>query len=286
MTSTGEALAGRREVAVCSPVDVCAFVDDLEPTDVGELVLESHEAPSGSVFIEHGRVCWAAARGLARRFTQLLVAHTGASPEVVERVVVGCLADRAPLGERLLEARVVSAEQLRATLLQHAAESLHVACLEPVWGRWHPRRSRGYASRFTFSTAEMLARSLAEENAFEAQEAGRRIREAFDPEESGVAFVRRGDRGVPQPVAVSGSWPREARTLIEIGRWASSAIDVASEAGAEPFIATTRGDASLVAWPAGRLVLAGLTTELGAARILTRFMRSRREERKDSNGRL
>ena len=147
----------RRRIAVTSPLDVCAFVDELDAEAVGEIFLADGERGLGTVFVEHGKICWAAARGMARRFTELLVANTGASSEVVQRVIMDCIVERAPLGERLLQAQVVDAQQLRSTILQHTAESLSAACADPSSGIWSPRRLRGYASRFAFDTEEVLA---------------------------------------------------------------------------------------------------------------------------------
>jgi hypothetical protein len=264
----GGSHAGLRQVTVSSPVDVCSFVEELGPDAVGELQLGANGASHGAVFVEQGRVCWAAARGLARRFTELLVAHTGASARTVEDVVVGCLADGSPFGERLVEASVVSPSQLRATLLQHAAESLHVACREPAFGTWCPRRQRGYASRFTFTAAEMLARTLAEENV-DAARVGKALLEALlDRDDGGAVFVRRADRSTPQPVALAGVFRADARGLIRAGKWAASALDVAADNGAEPFIAASHEDITLVAWTSGALLMVATTTPLGAARLL------------------
>lgn len=281
MSPGGEAPAATPSgvmVTVSSPVDVCSFVEELGPDAVGEIVLGDGGDHRGAVFVENGRVCWAAARGLARRFTELLVAHTGAPARAVEDVVVGCLADGTPFGERLVEACVVSPSQLRATLLQHAAESLYVACREPAFGTWCPRRHRGYASRFTFTAAEMLARTLAEENTDEARAGEHILDTLLDDGEGGAVFVRRADRSSPQPVALRGRWSVDARGMIRAGKWAASAIDVATDNGAEPFIAASRGGHTLVAWGTRKLVVVASTTELGAVRLL-RLARAHSEER-------
>lgn len=275
----------RRRIVVSSPFDVCAFVDDLGSDAVGELVLTAGGRSAGTVFVERGRICWAAARGMARRFTELLVAHTGGGRDVVDRVVLDCVVDRAPLGERLLEAQVVSAEQLRATILQHTAESLSAACADQAWGTWTPRRMGGYASRFVFSTVEVLVRTVAEESPHDAREGHQRIVDALAPDEPGAAFVRREGRGAPLPVAVVGAWPGAIHALLCVGRWAVSALDVAAEAGSDPFVAVTRASRCFTAWADGRWILVGLTTDARAGEVLRR--RERAEEgRRNVDGRL
>jgi hypothetical protein len=286
VTSGGGECADRRRVAVTSALDVCTFVEELDSSDVGELQLEGAAGPSGTVFIEGRRICWAMARGLARRLTQLLVAHTTAPAAAVEEVVLECVADGSPLGEQLLAAGLVTAPQLRSTLLQHAAESLAVACLGPAWGVWQPRRQRGYASRFTFTTAEMLTTTVAGEEPAAADAARRLIERALGDDDCGVAFVRRGGHGGPLPLALTGAWPTDTRTLLRVGRWAASALDVAAVAGEEPTIATSRRGAYLVAWPASSLVLVAMTSELGSARILTRRLATLGAARRGSDGRL
>lgn len=282
MSGDGGATDVHVHVAVTSPVDVCAVIEGLGGDAVGELVLADGDAAVGSVFVECGRVCWAAARGLARRFTELLVSSSGASRAAIEEVVLGCVAERVPLGERLLAAGLVDAGQLRCALLEHTAESLAIATVEPAAATWCPRRRRGYASRFTFGTAEVLARALTHDRRTDAALGAAVVERSFAPEECAAAFARCGDRAAPLPVAIAGAWPTDTRGLLRVGRWSASAIDLARDGGGEPLVAATRGGRSVVAFAEGHLLVAGVTSELGAARILTR--RARVASRRDLDG--
>jgi hypothetical protein len=112
------------------------------------------------------------------------------------------------------------------------------------------------------------------------------IAQALDQGDCGVAFVRRGGLGGPQPLALTGAWPSGIRTLLRIGRWAASALDVARDTGTDPLLATSRRGSYLVTWQVASLVLVGLTSELGAARILTRRLATARAARRRLDGRL
>src|SRR5262249_20565820 len=62
-------------IGLAKTLDAWAFVDALGPHATGEIIVSAADGPRGAVFVEAGRVCWSAARGLARRLTELLGAR-------------------------------------------------------------------------------------------------------------------------------------------------------------------------------------------------------------------
>lgn len=268
-------------LAVRSTLDICAFVDRLELGAVGELVVRTEDAVCGAVFIERGRICWAYARGLAARLTQLLMAPSGVDAATMEGLYRRCKAERVPLGELLVDYGIVTPEQLHAALLEHTAESLAALPSRCAEGVLCLRASGGYSPRFTFSTSELLARTLAVADERAATNASAVLESCFAldrEDEWGAAFVRAGN-AVPLPVAVRGSPPSTATALLRVGRWAASAIDVATAfQGAPPFVTTLEGSGVLVAWMEGETIIAGRMGASGPARILNRRAAARRAE--------
>ena len=278
-------------VAVRKLTDVCDFVDQLDRAAVGELVIRDKSAARstrGVVLVESGRVCWAAARGLARRLTILLVAR---SPGIDEPTMEGffrrCREEKVPLGEFLVAERIVRPEDLRTALLQHTMESLDALCANDAEAHWCLRKGRGYNPRFTFSTSELLAGSMIEtlsptERAASG-EAQAMLAQAFLPGDWGAVFMR-GGSAVPKPIAVHGDLPDTTSVFLRVGRLAAAALDLSSTFQEDDAIVSTLDDARdtvLVAWRCraehlDTAFVAGRTTSHGPARILNLRARQRR----------
>lgn len=270
-----------RGMTVRSEVDVCAFIDDLPPDSTGELVLRSGAAKTkGAVFIEDGRICWAAARGLARRLSDLLAASAHLDREAMELLVHACKRDGTPLGQYLVAAGVVTADELRSALLKHTAESLHMMCDAGASAEWNVRRSGQYSPSFTFTTTELLPRALAEGHAPLAASIASELAEAFPGRDWGAAFARGGWRAAPDPIAVQGAWPDKVEVLFRLGRWAASALDVTTPLhDASAFVSAFTGTSAIVAWRSGDAILAGFTHNAGPARLLNLRARARRKDK-------
>ena len=116
-------IAGVPPLGWKSTFEACTFVDARGPDAVGQVIIAGPEGLRGAIFVERGRICWAGAQGLARRLGELLRA-----------------------GDR------------REALLQHTLESIELLHAGGVKSTWHPRKGRGFEPRFTFGTAELLAR--------------------------------------------------------------------------------------------------------------------------------
>jgi hypothetical protein len=261
--------------------EVCALIDELELPATGEIAVSRGELARGSVYIEKGRVCWAAAQGLARRLTELLGAHASLARGQMESFFVSCRRQNVPLGEHLVARGVLAASDLREALLQHTAESL--ACLfdVPAHGVWTPRSGKGYSPRFTFTTSELFARVGASTHARQAASLGPLLEETFAGTDWGAAVVRTPSHASPEVVAVWGAIPDTSTSLLRLGQWAASSLDMAgSFSDPEAFISTSRSTAagvrSVVAFRRGEAVVAGETDEHGPARILNRRAQARR----------
>ncbi len=272
---------------VRTPSDLCDFVDQMDGAAVGELVVRgpSREV-RGIVFIEDRRVCWAAARGLARRLTELLLGRApGISADAMEELFRRCKQEGTPLGELLVARGVVAPDDLRAALLEHTAESLGVL-LSPGDAEvgWCVRPGPGYSARFTFHTAEVLARtarrSMSREEQVLAGEIDTALESAFGRGGWGAAFIR-GSGAAPVPVAVFGELPATTRDVLRVGKWAASALDLAStfqDADALVSADAPGSDSVFVAWRLGLdspgldsplpAIVAGRTCAQGPGRIL------------------
>lgn len=137
---------------------VLSELDDLPPDSNGALAYGDEPNVLGVVLLEGGRVCWAAAHGLRRRLTDLL--RERCAPELtlheVELVVQRCKQYGRPVGEALVADGRITADALRAAVLQHTVESLATPASWQAAPRWVPHRARGYQSAFTFKPAELL----------------------------------------------------------------------------------------------------------------------------------
>lgn len=272
-----------RVVPLGTVAELCAFVDELAPTDAGELVIGGAGA-EGSVYVDARRICWAAAKGLARRLTQLLAEGGAVSPVDLEDVYRRCKASGVPLGESLVSLGVTSAPQLRAALAQHTVESLAQLTGGANLGVWHPRAHGAYSARFTFGTAEVLARTGAFQSGVLAAGVEAELRACFWDGEWGAAFVRLADRSRPEPVAWVGEAPLSAAGLMERSTWATSALDlVAAFDAQQPLVAVhlpparrRRGREVRVAFAFEHTVVVGEVGDQGPARILNRRARARR----------
>lgn len=265
-------------IAASSAVDLCAYVDDLAPDATGELVFR-RGTTEGAVFVENGRVCWAAARGLARRLTGLLGSSAKLDAAAMEVLYAHCKRQGTPLGEHLLGQGLVSAPELRDALLRHTAESLLALCGTGAVADWTPRRKGGYSSRFTFTTTELLTWTLAGEHPTESEAASVELVDAFVERDWGAAYLRSPKRASPDPIAIVGPCPPRVEALFRLGRWASSSLDIAGLAhGERAFVATVVDGGALVAWRCQSVVIAGWTSHHGPARLLNRRARARRKD--------
>lgn len=250
--------------AIRGVAELCEEVDAMPEDAAGELVLADETGrPRGIVFVEHRRVCWAAARGLARRLSDLLASRANLGPSTLEACYRTCERERVPLGEYLVDHGILEAAALRAALLQHTTESLRAVTSDRAFATLRPR-VRGYEARFTFATAEVLAACTLDPRGEEEANV------YFRDNGWGAAFLR-GEGATPHVVGLAGEPPSDATTVVRLGRWATSVIDVSGALqGIEPMFSSCGRDGTFVAFESAGFLLAGKLPLQGAARILNR----------------
>jgi hypothetical protein len=270
-------------VHVASVADVCAFVDRLDGGAAGELIFTS-ESAVGAVFIERSRICWAAANGLARRLTELLVESAGVGADTIESFYRRCKSERRPLGETLVSEGLVSANDLRAALAQHTVESLVALVDSGQTASWYPRPAGGYSARYTFGTAEMLSRACASSASEAARIAEHEMRACFFGSDWAAAFVRSASRALPEPIAIHGNAPSAAAELGRAAKWAVSALDVVSAFGPDDAVVAVRapvaaredGREMRIAFKHHGVLITGEASAHSPGRILNRRASARR----------
>lgn len=264
--------------ALRAPADVCAFVDDLDGTATGEIAVHGGSDALGSIFVDQGRICWAAARGLARRLSELLAKRAGLAPVAMEAHFLDCKTRRTPLGEHLVSHGVLSPDDLRDALLTHTVESMIALARSDARSTWTPRAGATYNPRFTFGTAELLAEIGGMSHPNVAASVRPLLSTLFDAGEWAVAFVRDSGSASPRPVALQGPIPPAASMVSRMGKWGASILDVTGSFTDEAALfAVARGATSLVVFRHAGSFVVGETGAHGPARILNRRARERRQ---------
>lgn len=233
--------------------------EEASPRSAGVFVYGAPAAPVGSVFVEGNRICWAVAARMGRRLTDIL-RHQSDPPldaGLLEEVYRRCRRDSLPLGESLVASGIVSGDGLRRALRQHTAEALAVigeARTEPP--RWREHARGRYDARFSFLPAELFVSACTMPRAELAARAYRELRATLQGSGVGFAFVRDGDAALSIPIAVTSTEHVPVRMLIDIGRWATGALDIGAvvDRGRNMVVHRTEpGDGTLV-WQAGCIV--------------------------------
>lgn len=257
-------------------VDLLAAVDDCPADESGAFVVDGDdgEAILGSVFVEAGRVCWAAAAGRSARLRDLLHRHSVRPLDEAELddAFAECRDSQRALGELLVERGLLSDDGLRAALKQHTVESL-IAQFDgsdrPV--TWVPHRRRGYHARFTFSPIELLAAAGAQLYPSESAGADQGLIAALPAAQTAGSFAI-GDEDEPVAVWTTGARVWRVRDLLELGDWATAALAVCngfSPAAMQRAVAGVTGTAALGWRSARRLVHAAVIDEPAAlARVV------------------
>lgn len=233
---------------------------------------ETDGATAGAIFVEGGRVCWAAAAGLGRRLSDLLIARSNgnlARPRV-EEIVAECRATGAPLGERLVELALVSEPTLKEVLLEHTTESLESIARAGIAGRWIPRRG-GYQPKFTFGTGELLA-CLGRSRAPVDVAALDQLWSVLGESDSAVAF-RVGTTALV-PIAARGVFAESAGLMLASHRLASGMVNAADRVDPGSVVSgLTDEGRTYISWPHRRLRSIALCEGGGAAaRALSRIL--------------
>lgn len=221
-------------------------VEHLTANDTGMLAFD--DARSGGIFVEKGRICWVAARGLSQRLRDLLLVHSSIAEADLDRVCERCRADGRPMGQTLVNEGWIQPQELERALRHHSAECLIELCRAPHPTSWSSHAGKGYAPRFTFRPVELLLDSVGA--LFPERQA--EARAELDALESldchAAAFLFDVERDCLLPVAERGGQGLEA--LNALGRWASARPRASLELAAEPSftLAVTEGGQAVMVW--------------------------------------
>jgi len=221
-------------------------VEALTSSDSGLLLFG--DAPVGGIFVERGRVCWVAARGLQRRLRDLLQAHAQLDSHELERVSERCRAEGLLLGQTLVAEGLLEPTELQSALRRHSAESLLDLCRSPHTTTWASHAGRGYAPRFTFCAADLLLDSVALAYPALHGPAQRQLAPFSGPGRRCVAFVLDASTEAPLPVAESGGNGVDA--MLALGRSLAPMPRASHELGTTPSFAlsTTSSGHTVLSW--------------------------------------
>jgi hypothetical protein len=210
----------------------------------------------GGVFVEAGRICWAAAPGLQRRLGDLLREHAMLSHVDLEALFIRCRAEGKPLGRALLEENLIPPGDLEAALRRHSAESLVELCRDDLPTIWVPHSGRGYSPRLTFQPIEVLFDVVRLFHPGAQADAMAELGAVAGGSRHGGAFLVDDAREITVPVAeLGGISVRELRAL---GRWSTSIATATRELGVAPtFTLAATGDGLTISvWWRGPLLFA------------------------------
>jgi hypothetical protein len=239
----------------------------------GSGALHFGDGPAGGVVLfDGGRVCWAAVPGAGRRLTDLVCAHAAISRRQIESEYEECRRRGVPLGEYLVERKVVDADQLRALLLLQTSETLVALAEHEAEPVWVPHRGAGYQPRFTFSLPEIAASTTAAGLAIDVSAARDELAAVIDGDGIGAAFDVDAD-GDPLPFAIEGDI-EDYHLVLALGAWVTEAVSSWPSESFPQFIVANTGVGGLVAWIAvGCLFGARFRSSSGLARTLAHLMR-------------
>lgn len=229
-------------------------VERLGETDSG--LLSFGEAPVGGIFVERGRVCWVAARGLQRRLRDLLREGSSMSSEQMESMYERCRAEGRLLGETLVDEGKLAPSRLQRALRQHSAECLLDLCRSSRTTSWSSHGGRGYAPRFTFRAVDLLFDSVALVYPGLQAQALSELSQVSAPGRRAVAFVRDDASDSLLPLAETGGYGVEH--MLGLSRGLASLPHAALELGTTPSftLSTTEDGETIVLWWGGALLYA------------------------------
>jgi hypothetical protein len=208
----------------------------------------------GLILIENKRVCWAIARDMERRLTDILCEQR--EPRLprapMEELFRRCKQERRPFGEALVASSLVSEAELRAALERHTCEALlrlaQSCSAKPTSFARHLKQS--YDPRFVFTTAELLASLAGRRRTALATRARSQLAAVLAADTSGFAFLRDPRSERPMLIAVSRGCTLTVSAALEISGWATSLLDVAGFVDPETYLVTGTWceRMALVAW--------------------------------------
>ena len=219
-----------------SLLEALLWVESLPASGCG--LLSFGEAPSGGIFVEHNRICWAGAIGLEPRLRELL------------------------------RERTTETDDFERALRRHSAESLARLCALPTATSWSARKG-GYAPRCTFRPVDLLfdVVDLALPGAREL--ASRALSPVLGRGRKGASFHMDSRDGSVVPLAAFGD-DAAVESLRSLGSWAALFPAATRELGCLPSFSIARsaeGDVAFCWWHGALLHVVLCADAESAARL-------------------
>jgi len=252
---------------------VLGFIDDLPPGATGALSFGTH----GVILVQSRKICWAMARGMRLRLTDILRSQaTPAVPrDAVEQVYRRCKETGEPVGEALVASGLATEAGLRVALLKHNGEAVVALARESAMpDDFAAHVKRGYDPRYSFSACEMLAMLGGLEDPAAAAAAQAELSSVLVTDSVGAAFTRSGDAAGAMVIAVDRGCDFPVRDLLGVCNWAAGLFDVARTFDSEIFAARASigAQAGVVSWRFQDVGYLGLcSSRAAAARLVSRL---------------
>lgn len=193
------------------------------------VVRDSKQQVCGTICVEHGRLCWAAAKGLASRLTARLCDLDVGDyrRSALHRLYRQCMDEQLPLGATLVQSRMVTEEAWRKALVQHTAESLlQLSPLLAVTPAWLQHDSGTYHSPLSLDGVEaaVCIGGLLHQGARER--ATQEFVQVLPPGVFAAAFVWPEREVDTFPVLATSNANRPVSTVLDLGRWGNHQLQL------------------------------------------------------------
>ena len=254
-------------------IGTLARVEDVADHEAGLLAFGSD---SGSIFVERGRICWAAAHGKRQRLRDILRTLVEHRDVDFDRIYERCRKQGSHLGQTLVDEGWVTPVELETALRRHSAESMIELCThEAPEPTWNTRKGGGsYSARFTFRPVDVLLDVVALHVPELQAEAQTTLGSISVSGTCGAAFCFDDSYEIAVPVATSGAL--DVHALWNLGRWAMTIPGATRELGTQPryTLSCTATGATTAVWWRGELLFAVRCPDrYSAAQIVSRLDR-------------
>jgi hypothetical protein len=258
---------------IASVSRLLSYIDDLPAGATGAL----HFAGQGVILLESRKICWAVARSMRVRLTDIL--RNQSTPpvprEAVEDLYRRCKETGAPIGEALVASGLATEPGLKAALFKHNSEAIAALARAGVApDQFVNHGNTGYDPKFSYSPCEMLAVLGAFDDPARAAAAQHELGAVLVQESVGAAFVRSSAASGALIIAVDRGCDFAVADLTEICNWVSGLFDVARTCDPEVFAARASfgPNAALVTWRIKDVGYIGLcASRAAAARLVSRL---------------
>ncbi|RYZ07773.1 MAG: hypothetical protein EOO73_10600 [Myxococcales bacterium] len=248
-------------------------IDDMPPGATGALHFGEH----GVILLQARKICWAVARTMRIRLTDILRNQT--TPPVprehVEQIYRRCKENGTPIGEALVASGLASEAGLRAALFKHNGEAIvALAGSSALPDEFVAHSKTGYDPKYSFAACEVLAMLGSLDDLARGAAAQLELASMLVPDSVGAAFVRGAAASGAMVIAVSSGCDFPIRDLLGVCNWASGLFDLANTVDSEIFCARAswRGNAGLVTWRDRDVGYIGLcSSRAAAARLVSRM---------------